>query len=106
MKVKLIRDLMRPRDNDETVRPANSRGGKILGLCLKMHEEAQEIANDPTDIEEYADLLTVMLTLANMHGIQFPAIHRAMERKTEKFGAFDRSMILEVRQGTERSLPK
>lgn len=57
-------------------------------LAAKMHEEAAEIARDPNDINEYADLLEVMEELASRHGISLVQIRAAQLAKKLERGGF------------------
>ncbi len=76
MKVKLIRDKLPAREG-ALVRPANSIAGKQLALIAKIHEEAAEIAEDATNPEEYADLLTALLELARLNHVSWDSIEMA-----------------------------
>ncbi len=93
MKVKLIRDKLPPRDGAE-VRPVNSIPGKQLALIAKLHEETEEIADDATNPEEYADLFTAMLELARINGVDFDSIEAAFHKKYKEKGGFRKGMIM------------
>ena len=100
MRVKLVRDLVECRDDSEEIRPANSRAGKTALLCLKLHEEAQEISDAPWDPVEYADLLEVMLELMRLNGVTPDALETAVLEKRSRLGAFRRGRTL-VRPGPD-----
>lgn len=101
MKVKLIRDKLGERRDD--TRHANSVEGRHLALCLKLHEEASEIAECAVDPDEYADLLEVMLELARLNGVSWASIERSFLRKREERGGFRRGMIM-TRQHCEHGI--
>ncbi len=92
-KAKLVRDKVQPRDELETVQSANSAAGRHIALCLKLHEEAAEIASAPADPFEYADLLAVMIELARLHGLTPEHIFDAFKRKHEAKGGFRMARI-------------
>jgi predicted house-cleaning noncanonical NTP pyrophosphatase (MazG superfamily) len=94
MKVKLIRDKCVPYPGT-SIKPANGRAGKHALLCLKLHEEAAEIADNPTSPEEYADLLEVMLELMRVNGITWSQVEGARTMKLEEKGGFSRGMVLQ-----------
>lgn len=96
MRVKLVRDKIGAGDSLELVQAANSRAGKMLGLYLKLHEEAQEIAGDPCNPEEYADLLEVITELMRMNGVDRAEVARVMHEKREHLGGFSMGRILRV----------
>ena len=93
MKVKLIRDKLPAREG-ALVRPANSIAGKQLALIAKIHEEAAEIAEDATNPEEYADLLTALLELARLNHVSWDSIEMAFQEKLRVKGGFRRGMIM------------
>lgn len=101
MKVKLIRDRLGEQRDD--TRPANSREGRHLALCLKLHEEAGEIAECAVDPAEYADLLQVMLDLAELNGVPWADIEAAFRTKRIERGGFRRGMIM-VREHCEHQV--
>ncbi len=92
-KAKLVRDKVQPRDELETVQSANSEAGRHIALCLKLHEEAAEIASKPADPFEYADLLETMLELARLHGLHPEHIYEAFRSKREVKGGFRMARI-------------
>lgn len=91
--VKLIRDKLDGRAGD-TVRPANSRAGKLMGLYLKLHEEAGEIADSPGDPAEYADLLETLLETARENGVPWHEIERVFLLKHRERGGFRIGKVL------------
>lgn len=98
VKVKLVRDKIdrvgRALEPGEVLRPANSTSGKRMLLQAKLHEEAAEIAMDPADPAEYADLLEVLLELARTNGVAWADIEAALLRKREERGGFKRGLVL------------
>jgi len=93
LKVKLVRDRIEQAHTD-TLAPANSLAGKRMLLQQKLHEESAEIADNPNDPSEYADLLEVMLELAKTNGISWDRIEKAVLQKREERGGFRRAMVL------------
>lgn len=100
MRVKLVRDLVERLDDEEEIRSANSRAGKTALLCLKMHEEAQEISHAPWDPAEYADLLEVLSELMRLNGVDLDDVVVAGLEKRRRLGAFYRGRTL-VRPGPD-----
>lgn len=99
LKVKLVRDRIeqaftRKLDKGDTLAPANTLAGKRMLLQQKLHEESAEIANNPDDPAEYADLLEVMLELAKTNGVSWNSIEKAVLQKREERGGFQRAMVL------------
>lgn len=93
-RVKLIRDgKSRARDEHEGVRSSNTELGKQMALLLKMHEEIQEVAAQPDDVMEYADVLEALLELGWMHGIRLEDIIKAMDEKRARIGGFRKGLI-------------
>lgn len=102
MKVKLVRDKLEARHSLETIKAANSAAGKMMGLYLKLHEEAAEIADAPHNPEEYADLLQVIVELMHMNNISPTDVERIMHEKRADKGGLSRGRIL-VRHQTHAS---
>ncbi len=92
MRTKLVRDKCNAVLAGECER-AQTEAEYQMALLLKLHEEAQEVAGDPTDLAEYADLLEVLLTLADHNGISLFNIIEECEAKREQFGGFVEGMI-------------
>jgi predicted house-cleaning noncanonical NTP pyrophosphatase (MazG superfamily) len=92
MKTKLVRDKITEGPNK--IRPCNSDEGKQLALCLKLHEEAGEIADCPSDPSEYADMLEVMLELARLNGVNWSHIEKALVQKRKVLGGFRKGHVL------------
>jgi predicted house-cleaning noncanonical NTP pyrophosphatase (MazG superfamily) len=69
---------------------------EIMNLLLvaKLHEEAEEIREDMTDVAEYADLLAVLLSLARRNGIAFVEIVTEMQAKRGIAGDFTQPRLL------------
>jgi NTP pyrophosphatase (non-canonical NTP hydrolase) len=53
------------------------------GTLVKLFEEIGELASKPSDVDEYADVLIVLLDIAHQQGISasdlLPAVRRKME---------------------------
>lgn len=99
VKVKLVRDhiqraFTRQLNEGDTLSPANTVFGKRVLLQQKLHEEAAEIADNPGDPAEYADLLEAMLELAKTNGVPWADIEKAVLQKREERGGFRRAMVL------------
>lgn len=60
-------------------------------LLAKLHEEAEEIARDPRDVNEYGDVLEVLEELASRHGISLDQIRAAQLAKREERGGFSKN---------------
>lgn len=85
-KMKLIREFKQKAAtvNVERVPPHIHQ----MALQAKLHEEASEIADNPWDLDEYADLLQVIYDLMTVHGIDHLEVERRRLAKAEKFGDF------------------
>jgi predicted house-cleaning noncanonical NTP pyrophosphatase (MazG superfamily) len=99
VKVKLVRDhieraFTRQLNEGDTLAPCNTLAGKRMLLQQKLHEESAEIADNPGDPAEYADLLEVMLELAKTNGVPWAEIEKAVLEKREERGGFRRGMVL------------
>lgn len=98
-KEKIIRDILGSRINlaeDGKVRLANEAEISSL-LKNKLDEEIAELkASNFKDITEYADVFTVLITIAEREGISFEEIHKAMSQKSEKLGNFDMGWVLKL----------
>lgn len=104
VKAKLVRDaigVVHAEDPREgvTCKPASSRAVKLLALQLKLHEECGEVADDPSDILEYADVLEVLYELGAMNGFSPADIERARFTKRRNKGGFSKGLILERKIG-------
>lgn len=96
MKVKLVRDNITARGPQEIVRRCNTPAGLMGLLCAKLHEEAAEVADDPTNPEEYGDLYEVLLRMAKLNGVSWKTIEKVRLEKAAEKGAFDNGMVLVV----------
>lgn len=56
---------------------------RATGTLLKLFEEIGEIAANPTDASEYADVMIVLLDFAKMHGINGMQLEEAIKIKME-----------------------
>ncbi len=91
-RIKLVRDRCNAVLEGQC-EPAGYKSEYQMALVLKMHEEIEEIAKDPSDPAEYADLLEVLLTFAELHGVAPMEILKAREEKREALGAFEEGQI-------------
>ena len=94
MRVKLVRDAVKPFGDGDEIRPVNSRAGKVGLLALKMHEEVQEISLNPWDPSEYADLLEAIAEMMRMSGVLVRDVDAAIAEKRKRLGRFRRGMVL------------
>lgn len=104
VKVKLVRDRIDENcycrnDPEVNLRPCNTIDGKRMLLQAKLHEEASEIAEDPRDPAEYADLLEVLLELARVNGVPWQAIEHSLLEKRRQRGGFRRGMVMTRKLG-------
>lgn len=79
----LIRDLKTVRpgiDEEILVVPEAFFTPLLLG---KLHAEVHEVALDPIDVDEYADVFDLLEVLARRHGHSLPEILERAERKHE-----------------------
>lgn len=85
----LVRDKTVPRpgftEANLTVSPAMA----TALLVAKIHSEAEEIARDVSNPEEYADVLECLLGLAKLNGIKWPDVMAALKEKRERKGALE-----------------
>ena len=94
MKAKLVRDRCRAvYDESAYVTACDSDSEYHQAMMLKMYEEVGEIALAPTDPEEYADLLEVMLAMAASQDVDGEDILQALISKRLAFGGFNDGMI-------------
>lgn len=94
MRVELVRDRQGPVREGDEIQPANSRAGKLLALRAKLHEEVEEIARQPDDPLEYADMLELLLEHARECGVPWADIESAMSTKHRRKGGFRRGLVL------------
>lgn len=81
----LTRDDLIARHDDEECRKVDK--ALTVGLLVaKLHSEAEEIARDLTNAEEYGDLLTTLMALASLNGVSAEEINQAAREKVERKG--------------------
>lgn len=90
-KIKLIRD-------DYPIYPTVEVmyvGRPLLEFFLqaKLVEEAAEIADAPWDVEEYADLLQVFVSLLELRNFKFDHVVKVMEAKAKRLGTFSEGKV-------------
>lgn len=69
----------------------------IAELRKKAHEELSEYMEASTDkdsIEELADLLEIIHSLAAIHGTTFDELEKVREKKANERGGFDKRIFL------------
>lgn len=66
----------------------------VLMLERKLHEETREYTEDPS-IEELADILEVVLALAEQHGFSIEELEQTRRNKVQERGAFRKRILLE-----------
>ncbi|MCQ6265129.1 nucleoside triphosphate pyrophosphohydrolase [Fictibacillus sp. WQ 8-8] len=69
----------------------------IKELKKKCYEELNEYASAPNDenaVEELADLLELMHSLAKIHGADIAEVERVRQQKAEKRGGFENRIFL------------
>ncbi len=98
MRVKLVRDKIEfdlgHMAAGAEIRAANSKAGRVALLYLKLHEEAQELAQDPSSPEEYADVIQVLIDLARENGVAWEDVGLAVKDKYRRLGGFRRGRVL------------
>ncbi len=92
MQVKLVRDHCPATVAGECSQAVTDEEYQ-MALLLKLHEEAQEIARAVHDPEEYADLLEVLIALADHNNVTEEDILSAFVSKRERKGGFGKRQI-------------
>lgn len=98
---KLVRDKIPEiilNNNEEVIMRILEDDEYKLELERKLYEEYNEVINSKTEnekIEELADMLEVMISLANIYGKTLNDIIDVAEKKKEKRGGFDKKIYLE-----------
>lgn len=73
-----------------------------LALFSKMFEEADEIASsDGEDVNEFADLLQVLMTLASVSKIEWADVEKARARKLMESGGFNAQCYADFPDGSQ-----
>ena len=89
MFIKLIRDKLSANENGPNKEGhANTVLGKQALLFNKLYEEIAEIAADPTDPYEYADVLEALFELARINKVPIETILKCMQQKRRQSGGF------------------
>jgi len=68
---------------------------RLTWLLEKIREEAEELATQPS-LEECADVLEVLLAIAQELGHTRDQVHLAAEKKVELRGAFHKGILLQA----------
>lgn len=95
---KLVRDKIKPLEGEQV----QTFTGPVLSYLLinKLHEEVEEISRDPTDPLEYADVLELIMTLAEIQGVDWDRVISARSYKLSTKGGFKAGKVLLIRKGS------
>jgi len=85
----LVRDKMVPRPGITELNLAVSPAVATALLVAKLHSEAEEIARDISNPEEYADVLECLMSLASMNDVNWAEVMKALNEKRERKGALN-----------------
>jgi predicted house-cleaning noncanonical NTP pyrophosphatase (MazG superfamily) len=96
VKVKLIRNKLAhvPKEGVRVMQFVPGDPAHRMALAAKLHEEAAEVADEPKDVFEYADLIEVALQLAHFNGFSEEAVHAAMLAKRAEKGGFGYGYVM------------
>jgi predicted house-cleaning noncanonical NTP pyrophosphatase (MazG superfamily) len=98
---KLVRDRI-PEMIEQTGRKCTYRlldtAEYVRELQLKLQEEVKEYLEEQ-NVEELADVLEVLISLAHVHGADEEQLMRVRTEKLEKRGGFKRGIFLEQVEG-------
>jgi len=91
-----IPDIIRKNNEEPIIRVLSDNEYKIE-LEKKLYEEYNEVINSEKDdrIEELADMLEVMISLAELENKTFDDIEKVRILKKEKRGGFSKKIYLE-----------
>ena len=103
MSSKLVRDKHTAGPGERVV-PANTRAGKHLAITQKLHEEVCELADDPTDLGEYADVLELLQEIARQNGVDWRDVEARQLQKRDERGGF-RKCLVRMRGSSLREPP-
>lgn len=93
MPEKLIRDRLVSRIPAGELRIADPSELPSL-LARKLDEEVSELAASAySDILEYADVLEVLMSLAERHGVSWKDVLAARQRKVDERGSFQDGLV-------------
>ena len=107
MKKKLIRDNvpeLAKATGDELETQVLDEADFKKELAKKLVEEAEEIVSAETSeklMEEMADVLEVLMSLAEAHQARFQDIDQCREEKRKKSGGFTKRLLLVGKNGQE-----
>jgi predicted house-cleaning noncanonical NTP pyrophosphatase (MazG superfamily) len=98
---KLIRDKYKDIIEPESLSNIDPKSEEYKAMLLeKLEEELTELREaDFGDIEEYADVIEVLLSLGKYHNLSFPKILEKTLSKRQKNGSFNDGLILETVEG-------
>ncbi|WLR90875.1 hypothetical protein [Shinella zoogloeoides] len=85
----LVRDKMVPRPGFTELNITVSPAIATALLIAKVHSEAEEIARDVGNPEEYADVLECLMALAKTNSVNWAEVMKALNEKRERKGALD-----------------
>lgn len=87
MKIRLIRDKEAGRGRVPS-QCANSASGKHVLLLGKLHQSAEGIADDPKNLEAYADMVQAIAEIARVNNIKWSDIETAAITQNSLNGGF------------------
>ena len=93
--MKLIRSNYKDIIEKEKLIIEDNEKQRHLFLKKKLHEEFQELLDSGyKDVQEYGDVLQVMIDLGHFYGISYRDIREARTEKYNKFGDFSEGVYL------------
>ena len=97
-RIKLIRDKVAEEiftDKDPNRQIGYVPNGMLpVFLAAKLHEEVEEVIEAPEDLDEYADVLEVLLTMAALSGISLEDIEKRRLEKRDRKGGFEQQYLM------------
>jgi len=91
--MKIIRDKLADIIPGENIDYVTQDQGTEL-LKAKLFEEISELmSTNWKDVEEYADILEILLSLAERHGIDSEAVELARKSKVNQRGRFENNVV-------------
>ncbi|MFC4236318.1 nucleoside triphosphate pyrophosphohydrolase [Thalassospira xianhensis] len=94
MAEKLVRDLLSDRIPAAELRIEENPESLRQMAIRKLHEEFGELADtDYSDVNEFADVLEVVLHIAKQGGITEEEVFSARDKKAAEKGRFERGLV-------------
>lgn len=92
---KLIRDKLENLIDDSNLRIEEENEMQYYFLERKLLEELNELEqSEYTDVYEYADVLEVLMSMAEFNGVDWKNVETTRRKKFEERGGFDKFLIL------------